>query len=224
MTSVYVICEGGTESTVVKNIFAPDFAAKGVYLCPIRIGQRRRGGNVTFDRLALNIRDQLHNNRNCYCTTFVDFYGIDVDFPGKQEAARKSSLSDKQGVVCDAFVDKLAETLDEGPMRRFIPYVQMHEFEGLLFSDPDQLAHALGRQDSIQQFRAIRHDFDTPEHIDDSPESAPSKRIQKIFPRYRKVQMGQRAARAITLKKIRQECPLFNAWLAKLESLPPLPA
>ena len=224
MPSVYIICEGRTESTIVKNIVAPELAVKGVYLHPARIGRRRRGGDVTFDRLEINIRDQLLNSRNSYCTTFVDFYGIDGDFPGKKEAGRRSSLSDKQGIVCDAFADKLAQTLDEGPMRRFIPYVQMHEFEGLLFSDPDQLAVELGKQDLAQQFWAIRHDFDTPEHIDDSPVSAPSKRIQKIFPRYRKVQMGERAVKAITLKKIRQECPLFNAWLAKLETLPSLPA
>ena len=82
----------------------------------------------------------------------------------------------------------------------------------------------LGGQDLEPQFRAIRHDFETPEHIDDSPVSAPSKRIQKLFPPYRKVQMGERVARAITLHRIRQECPLFNAWLTKLENLPRTPA
>ena len=161
---------------------------------------------------------------NAYCTCLIDFYGIDSDFPGKKEAARKSGLSDKQRVVCDAFFDKLAQTLKEGEMRRFIPYVQMHEFEGLLFSDPSQLVSAIRRQDLAQHFWDIRHEFDTPEHIDDSPVNAPSKRIQKVFPRYRKVQMGERAARAITLKKIRQQCPLFNGWLVKLESLQPLSA
>lgn len=155
---------------------------------------------------------------------FVDFYGIDSDFPGKREAGRKSRLSDKQSVVCDAFADKLATTLDEAPRRRFIPYVQMHEFEGILFSDPNRLASELGREDLAPYFSGIRRDYDTPEHIDDSPVSAPSKRIQKVAPLYKKVQMGERAARAITLKKIRQQCPLFNAWLAKLEALPPLPA
>ena len=224
MIGVYIICEGRTESTIVKNILAPEFALKGVNLHPVRIGRRRKGGNVTLDRLELNIRDQLHNNRSAYCTTFVDFYGIDDDFPGKKEAAGISSLSDKQGVVCDALTDKLAQTLDEGPMRRFIPYVQMYEFEGLLFSDPSQLASALRRQDLAQQFRAIRHDFETPEHIDDSPVSAPSKRIQQLVSRYKKVQMGERVARATTLARIRQECPLFDGWLTKLEKLPPLSA
>ena len=225
MTSVYVICEGKTEGTIVKNILAPAVALKGDYLHPVQIGRKRRkGGNVIFGRLASDVRDHLYNKRNAYCTTFVDFYGIDANFPGKKEANSKSSLSEKQRVVCDAFEDKLAATLDEGPMRRFIPYVQMHEFEGLLFSDPNQLAYGLGSQDLAQQFWAIRNDFETPEHIDDSPATAPSKRIQSLFPRYRKVQMGERAAKAITLPRIRQQCPLFNAWLNKLERLPPLPA
>ena len=109
-------------------------------------------------------------------------------------------------------------------MRRFIPYVQMHEFEGLLFSDPGQLAFALRRQDLTQELWAIRHEFPTPEHINDSSVTAPSKRIQSLIPRYRKVQAGERAVRAMTLDTIRQECPLFNAWLAKLENLPPLAA
>ena len=109
-------------------------------------------------------------------------------------------------------------------MRRFIPYVQMHEFEALLFSAPGQLASEVGRPDLEQHFQAIRDAFATPEHIDDSPHTAPSKRIKQVFPRYRKVQMGLRAAGVMGLHKIRKECPLFSAWLARLESLPPLPA
>ena len=180
----------------------------------------KKGGDVTLTRLHDNVRDCLLQDRHSFCTTYVDFYGIDGDFPGKKEAGRKSKLPDKQHVICQAFVDKLAHTLDEGPMRRFIPYVQMHEFEGLLFSDPSQLAIALRRPDLTQKLWAIRNEFPTPEHINDSSVTAPSKRIQALFPRYRKVQMGERAARAITLGRIRQECPLFHAWLSKLERLP----
>lgn len=225
MHRLNIVCEGPTESRIVKAILSPHLAAFDLGVSAPRIGTSgKKGGAVTLKRLRENVSTCLLQDRNSYCTTLVDFYGIDVDFPGKKEAASKSSLSDKQGIVCDSFTDRLAQTLDEGPMRRFIPYVQMHEFEGLLFSDPSQLAFALREQDLAQQLWAIRNDFETPEHIDDSPISAPSKRIQKVFPRYRKVQMGERAVRAITLKKIRQECPLFDAWLAKLECLPPIPA
>lgn len=184
----------------------------------------KKGGSVTLKRMRENVRDCLRQDRDSYCTTFVDFYGIDANFPGKKEANCKSSLSDKQRFVCDAFSDKLAETLNEGEMRRFIPYVQMHEFEGLLFSDPNLFAIEVGRPDLARPFSEIRKAFPNPEHIDDSPLSAPSKRIQNIFPRYRKVQMGERAASTIGLPKIRQECPLFHDWLVRLEKLPPLPA
>ncbi len=225
MLRLNIVCEGQTESRIVNAILGSHLAAFNVGVSAPMIGTPgKKGGAVTLKRLRENIRDCLLQDRNSYCTTFVDFYGIDGDFPGKKEAGRKSKLLDKQHVVCHALKNRLAQTLDEGPMRRFIPYVQMHEFEGLLFSDPSQLAAALGEQDLAKEFSAIRHDFETPEHIDDSPVSAPSKRIQKIFPRYRKVQMGERAASAIGLPRIRQECPLFDAWLAQLEDLSPLPA
>ena len=224
MISVHIICEGRTESTIVKNILAPEFAVKGIYLYPVRIGRQRKGGNVTLDRLLMNVRAQLHNNRRAYCTSLIDYYGLDSDFPGKSEARTKPTLSQKQVAVCDALLNELAKYLDEEPMRRFIPYVQMHEFEGLLFSDPDQLASELGKQDLAQKLWEIRHAFETPKHINDSPVTAPSKRLQSLVPRYRKVQVGERAARAMTLGTIRQECPLFNDWLARLENLPPLPA
>ena len=224
MTTVYIICEGRTETALVKNLIAPELGKKGIFISPIPLGGSGKSGNVTFPRLLRDVRNQLYSFRSCYCSTLVDYYGIDDNFPGKQQATKRLVLSEKHHTVCSALSGALAQTLDEGPMRRFIPYVQMHEFEGLLFSEPSQLATALRRQELAHQFWDIRNDFETPEHIDDSSVSAPSKRIQQIFPRYRKVQMGERAARAITLEKIRQQCPLFNAWLAKLEDLPPLPA
>ena len=204
----------------MQEILSPHLATLNIGVGAPMIGTSgKKGGSVTLKRIRENITDCLLQDRNSYCTTFVDFYGIDGDFPGKKEAARKPNLPDKQRVVCDAFADKLAQSLGEGPMRRFIPYVQMHEFEALLFSDPSQLASGLRRHDLTQKLWAIRREFPTPEHINDSSITAPSKRLQSLIPRYRKVQEGERAAKAIGLPKIRQECPLFSAWLAKLETL-----
>ena len=208
--------------TFVKNVIAPELGTKGVFLSPIPLGGSGRSGNVTFPRLLRDLRNQLNSFKSCYCSTMFDFYGLSNDFPGKSDARTKPTLSQKQLAVCDALANKLSKTLDEGPMRRFIPYVQMHEFEGLLFSEPNRMAKGMGREDLAQRFADIRREFVTPEHIDDSPKTAPSKRIQKLFPRYRKVQMGERAARAVTLDTIRRECRLFDAWLRKLESLPTL--
>ena len=59
----------------------------------------------------------------------------------------------------------------------------------------------------------------TPEDINDSDTSAPSKRIQKVIPTYQKVVNGAVLAKWITLAKIRQECKRFNAWVTCLETL-----
>lgn len=70
------------------------------------------------------------------------------------------------------------------------------------------------------KFQAIRNSFAAPEEIDDSPDTAPSKRIDKLVPGHRKPVSGTLAAQAIGLPRIRRECPHFSHWLDRLESLP----
>ena len=101
--------------------------------------------------------------------------------------------------------------------RRFVPYVMMHEFEGLLFSDTTRFAHGIGRPELSPKFQAIRDAFATPEEINDSPITAPSKRIVNLVPGYEKPLMGTLAVLEIGLDAIREECPLFRAWIERLE-------
>ena len=104
-------------------------------------------------------------------------------------------------------------------MRRCIPYVQMHEFEGLLFSDPQALAASINKVRLSPKFTEIREQFSPPEDINDSPMSAPSKRITDLYSQYEKPTAGSIAALEIGLPKIRNECPLFDKWLTHLEKL-----
>lgn len=86
---------------------------------------------------------------------------------------------------------------------------------------------SLNRRPDLQtDFERIGNNFVTPEHINDDPNTAPSKQVIRVFPGYERQKriLGVLAALEIGLPKIRNECPLFNAWLAKLESLPLLPA
>lgn len=78
MTNVYIICEGPTEVRFIKNVLAPSLGSRRVFLHPVTIGSRRsKGGHVTFERLYINVRRQLYNNRQSYCSTLVDYYGLD---------------------------------------------------------------------------------------------------------------------------------------------------
>ena len=94
----------------------------------------------------------------------------------------------------------------------------MHEFEAMLFSDCAAFGSAIGRADLTPALQAIRNDFPNPESIDDSPETAPSKRIEAVFPAYQKPLMGTLAALEIGLERIRAECPHFRNWLERLEA------
>lgn len=95
----------------------------------------------------------------------------------------------------------------------------MHEFEAMLFSDCAGFAHGIGFPNLLPNFQTIRDQFDTPEDIDDSPITAPSKRIEALVPKYRKPVLGIQGAAAIGLPTIRAECGHFRGWLEHLEGL-----
>ena len=105
--------------------------------------------------------------------------------------------------------------------RRFIPYVSMHEFEALLFSDCQRFAEFVGHPNLASEMEAVLAQFGDPEAIDDSQATAPSKRIIQLLPSYQKVAMGATAAEDIGLAVIRQRCVNFAQWLAQLEAVPP---
>jgi hypothetical protein len=102
---------------------------------------------------------------------------------------------------------------------RFVPFVVMHEFEGLLFSDCASFSRGIGRPDLEVRLQDIRDDFTTPEEINDSPITAPSKRVRDLVPGYEKPLLGVLAVLEIGLLRIRAECPHFDGWLNQLESL-----
>ena len=104
--------------------------------------------------------------------------------------------------------------------RRFVPYLMMHEFEAMLFSDCAGFGAAIGRQDLTSRFQQIRNEFASPEEIDDSPTQAPSKRVEALVAGYQKPLLGIFAVMAIGLPRIREECPVFSGWLSHLENLP----
>lgn len=102
--------------------------------------------------------------------------------------------------------------------RRFVPFVVMHEFEGLLFSDCAGFSRSIGMPELAGELSKIRGQFLNPEEINDSPDTAPSKRVQRIIPRYQKPLFGVLAALEIGLDAMRRECPHFNDWLTELEA------
>jgi hypothetical protein len=149
-------------------------------------------------------------------TTLIDLYGLPRDFPGKDRVVRNPA----EPVAYVQALEKAFE--DDIGDRRFVPYLQLHEYETILFADPDSFRIAFDDCDrAIEELKKIAASFPTIEHIDDSPTSAPSRRIIGLIPAYEglKPSAGPDIAEYTGLPTIRSKCLHFDAWLTRLESL-----
>lgn len=220
MIRVNVIVEGPTEESFVTEVLARELWRLEIYLTAVLIGVRgHKGGRPNYARLKKDVLEQLRHDPGAYCSTMLDLYGLGAGFPGMPLAANLPGI-EKASRIEEAVKTDICDIIpDLRPDIRFLPYIQVHEYQGLLFSDPPAFAAALDRPDLAQPFQTIRGEFATPEDIDDSPDSAPSKRVFHAHALYRKVLHGALAAQAIGIATIRRECPHFRAWVERLEGL-----
>ena len=202
MTRLAIVVEGPTELQFVQNLLASHLLPMEVYSYP-----RSLGGDIRVSRVASHMVNYLQSFD--YVTCLVDFYG----FRGKGNA----DPSELENLILEEINSRLRTSWDD---TRVIPYVQRHEFESLLFSRVDAFSDTMFPSTAyLRQLRQIRSDFPTPEDINDNPQTAPSKRIEQLIPRYNKPAHGYLIAEAIGLDTIRAECPRFNQWLTRLEAL-----
>ncbi len=200
MVRLAISVEGPTEERFVKMVMVPYLQNLGIYAQPLLLAGT--GGDISLRR----IRKDLNNLANSFdkVTTLYDFYG----FRDKVEGDNKTSLEQKI-IECVA-----------APLRgRVIPYVQMHEFEGILFSSPEAIEHNIGQEGLTHWASNILQQFNNdPERINDSKETAPSKRLLRDT-NYIKIVHGPNIAHEIGLNTLRQRCAGFGNWLDTLEAL-----
>jgi len=215
MVEVHVVVEGQTEETFVHRVLRPYFWPLGICFYPQLLGA---GGICEYPKARLQIVTTLRQHHAAFCTTMFDYYAMPNSWP-QREAAGQCPFLQRPGMIEQAISADIANELgDRFNAARLVPYVQMHEFEALLFSEPALLAKGLdlAGDDAIQ---TIRNQFRTPEEIDDSPQTAPSKRILGLQPRYDKRIDGVLISQNIGLGLMRAQCPHFSEWIAKLETL-----
>jgi len=220
VSRVFVIVEGPTEESFVKGPLAEALWRHHVYLTPIILGvPGHKGGRTNYARVQKDLLRQLKQDPTASCSTMIDFYGLGHGFPGIPTPAHLTNIQRVEHIERAVKEDICERIPNFRPDVRLIPYLSLHEFEGLLFSDPDSFAEALKQVNLAYRFHQVRNDFPTPEDIDDAPENAPSKRVIAIYSSYRKVIEGTLAARAVGIHRMRQECEHFRNWLERLETL-----
>ncbi|WP_428266638.1 DUF4276 family protein [Haliangium sp.] len=215
---VYAVVEGKCEEAFLKTVVAEHLAGRGIWLRPMRVllSGGGRGGGSSWPPWQRHIARLLkqERGRDVRVTTMLDSYKIPKDTPGWTEPGSAPGFQ-----RADQVLSALAATITDP---RFIPYVQVYEFETFIFVDLPELArHAADIVDAqafAQLERSVIHL--SPEQINDDPSTAPSKRILACAPGFRKMRDGVPTVSAIGLGRLREGCPRFDAWLRTLEQLP----
>ena len=149
----------------------------------------------------------------CWFTTLIDLYRLPQDFPGYASCPRGGDPVERARCLEGHLAADVSHP-------RFLPYLQVCEFEALLFSDVRSFEIAFpDRPEVVRQLSEIRDQFQSPEHINDRPEFSPAQRIQKLVPDYSKAVAGPLITEHIGLGTLRRECHHFGAWIDRIEKL-----
>ena len=218
-----ILCEGQTEDRFAKSVlknYLKDFDI--VVKHTILITNKRkniRGGLLSYQQAKndLELLIKQHSKKTSeeyFFTTMFDLYALPDDFPGYADAM----------IIPDCYekVKKLEEKFAESiPSRNFIPYIQLHEFEALVFCGLEYLLidyPNMTKQVANLQKIIEKYDNNT-EKIDDNPQTAPSKRIIKEFEQfhhYDKPKSGQFVTEKVGIEGLKDKCPHFKEWIEKL--------
>jgi hypothetical protein len=218
---VLILVEGPTERAIVDNVIAPPLGLSGVFLYPRVVGKPGHKGGNNFAVVRREIANLIRQEPGSIVTMLFDYYGLDDSWPGVSESRGKSpgsALTIMKTSIADAVIEDMNGDFNR---TRFIPYVQFFEIEGLLFAGPQEMAKVFGRPNLETTFRQIVTDCGGCERINDRYDTAPSNRIKRYFPQYRKGRSvnahASRIAQHIGIERIREQCPNFNDWFTSLE-------
>lgn len=206
MKRVIVYCEGPTEETFVNRVLAPFLYPNEIYL---RASSCNGVSKYSIIRRDLNAL--CKSDPSAIVTTMLDYYALPSDTPGSNSGEGGDIYQKVQRIEAAIQEDIGAPNL--------IPNLMVHEFEALLFSKPECFSYCGLNERAIRQLCSIRDEFDSPEHINNNPNTAPSKRILAIYSTYTKPLDGYNIAKDIGIDLMRQECQHFNAWVERLTQL-----
>lgn len=220
MIMVGVLCEGQTEENMVNDFLAPELAEYGICLVPTILTTRMpaggpvgKGGVSKWAKIEKDLHRLLAGTHWAAVTTLLDYYGLPLDSPG---------MADRPvGSAADRVMHVERHLADHIGHRRFLPHVVLHETESWVFAAAEQLGDWVDDPSLAQELKRQADRAGGPENVNDGPETAPSKRILKLHPRYVKTQDGPVAVMDLGLPALRAACPHFDRWITNLLDLVP---
>ena len=202
MKRLIVYCEGPTEEQFVTAVLAPYLWKMNVSAAPKGAGGVSRYNIIKKDLIRL-----CKGDPTATITTMLDYYGLPSDTQGVANAT--GTLYEKA-----QHIERTVEE-DLGNLDNLLFNLTVHEHEGLLFARTAAF-DGIANEKQLAELQSICDSFETPEHINDSFDTSPSKRIEKIIPGYSKVSDGTKVAINIGIDGISAKCKHFDRWLTKL--------
>lgn len=217
MSRVYVLVEGQTEEAFVRELLVPHYARLGRFLTPIIVSTSPgyKGGVVSYAKVKPQVIRLCGQDPDAFVTTMFDLYALPSDFPGKASPHFPANATGHHKAL---FLEtRLMQDINR---ENFLPNLMVYEFEALLFAQPALFAQWTDDTVVVTTLSAAVANAGTPEDVNDSPHTAPSKRILSVMPGYQKTFHGPLIACDIGLAALRHACPHFHAWLLAVEALP----
>ncbi len=220
---LHILCDGQTEERFDKEILSPYLRQFNIYPKPILLLTSRKknakGGMLSYaqarqDLTILQKQYQDNENERHLFTTMFDYYALPEDFPGFEASGKIPDVRERISFLEDKFAEDLGH-------RAFIPYIQLHEFEALLFVDISKLQTEYPLSgNSIRKLKEETDIYGDPEMINNSPTTAPSKRIIAALAQnyhYNKVKSGAAVTSAIGINSILENCKHFREWIETIK-------
>lgn len=215
MKNVYIYCEGQTEETFINNVLSPYFANMSIWVKPIVCTTKRtpekkyRGGVSDYDKIKRELTLICKQHHNEIVTTMFDYYAMSGNTP----------MIDCTDTDIYSRIEKIENAINQdiGLSNCHFNF-SLHEFEGLLFSSPKSFG-LIADESVVAKIQEMRNSSPTPEHINNSPETAPSKRLESLIPGYAKVKNGSILSQDMGIDAIMDNCKHFEAWIKKIISM-----
>ena len=215
MKNVYIYCEGPTEESFINEILYPYFINNRIAVYPIICTTKRtakkkyKGGGRDYAKIKKEVSLICKQHHNEYVTTMFDYYAMPCNTPGINNNATDIYVR----------INQIEQVIDKDIGQRNCKFhFMLHEFEGILFSKPDSFA-SITNAEIVKSIQSIRDSYQTPEHINNSLKTAPSKRLEALIPNYAKIKNGTLLSKDMGINIIMNQCPHFCKWIQGISSL-----
>ena len=216
MKRLVIIVEGETEESFVNNILCPYFCSKGIYnSIQCFKTKHSHGGMSKYSYIKKDILNIIYE-KDVVVSMMIDFYRLPSDFPGFNDL-KVTQTHQEQANLLETRIKKDLEDSQNQLFDNFIPYIQLHEFEALVFASISGIDSLFERSEmDYNGLMNVIQQYPNPEDINNHPDTAPSVRLKKLISGYNKVLHGIDIINTVGMAELLEKCPRFKTWIESM--------